>query len=128
MYPDGKENQMINEWTEWKRWSVGAGGKERLFKEWRSKNRTMRVFDDGTKLWHFRQNLPFYYDISVDYRQETSTGDYWSVKTYLYPDIQNQHRRVEIWACGNTRKEAFANFRQRIKDFQLLLTLLNLCK
>jgi hypothetical protein len=95
------------------------------FWELRQRGHWRRFFDDGTKLWGWHHPTE-YWDLCVDYRNGTSTGNYWSVRAAHTPNPREPRSRVEIWASGKTRRKAFKAFRKRVESFRILIKLLDL--
>lgn len=90
--------------------------------EWESKKRSIRKFDDGTKIYFFHGDSV---DMIVNFRAESATGPHWTVEITYYPDLKNQHRRIRLWSCGKTRREAFKEFKLEINGYRELLNLIS---
>lgn len=107
-------------WTRSEGWGdTGPLWELRQGKHWR------RHFDSGAKLWGWHHPTE-YWDLCVDYCNESATGRYWSVRAAYTPDPREPYGCVEIWASGETRKEAFKAFRKRVAAFRSLVELLDL--
>lgn len=93
--------------------------------EWSGGSRHIRKFEDGSIVW-FLHNNEIYVNLIINFHSNSCTGPHWTIRTAYSPDPQDRFLRVEIWVEGETRKEAFKNFRKKVGAYRELLSKLTM--